>query len=227
MESDYKRYVVNCIACRFAHSNQTKKQGFLNPLPIPAYPMQHICIDFKEFPKDKHRYDCLFVIIDRLGKDSLSIPCYKTIDARGIAKLFVQWVYCFGHTPETIISDKGPQFISLFWNEFCRIIGAKVKLSTAYHKETDGQTEIMNRYIDQRLRPFVNFYQDNWSEFIPLIDRAQMVLPYSSIGMAPYHLKFGIEPCISWDWKQPKSTTPLERLNHKDTLSVATRIHKA
>ena len=85
----------------------------------------------------------------------------------------------------------------------------------------------MNRYIDQRLRPFVNFYQDNWSEFIPLIDRAQMVLPHLSIGMALYHLKFGIKPRTSWDWKQPKPTIPLERLNYKDALSVATRMHKA
>ena len=54
-----------------------------------------------------------------------------------------------------------------------------------------------------------------------------MVLPHLSIGMALYHLKFGIEPRISWDWKQPKSTISLERLNHKDALSVATRIYKA
>ena len=227
MESDCRRYVRNCIACQYAHSHQTKKQGFLHPLPIPAYPMQHICMDFKEFPKDKHGYDCLFVIIDRLGKDSISIPCHKTIDSRGMAKLFIQWVYRFGHTPESIVSDRGPQFISSFWQEFCRIIGVKIKLSTAYHKETDGQTEIMNRYIDQRLRPFVTFYQDNWSELIPLIDRAQMTLPHSSIGMAPYHLKFGIEPRNSWDWSQPKASTPLEKLNYQDALTLATRMYKA
>ena len=89
MELDYKRYIANYIACRFAHSNQTKKQGFLNPLPIPAYPIQHIYMDFKEFPRDKHRYNCLFIIIDRLGKDLLSILCYKTINAYRIAELFV------------------------------------------------------------------------------------------------------------------------------------------
>ncbi len=227
MSSDCKTYVNNCGTCKRYHSNQTKQQGMLHPLPIPAYPMQHLCMDFKEFPKDKHGYDTILVIIDRLGKDSVTIPCHKTIDARGLAILFTQWIYRFGHTPESIVSDRGPQFVSSFWEEFCRIIGVKITLSTAYHKETDGQTEIMNRYIDQRLRPFVSYYQDNWSELLPLMDRVQMTLPHSSIGMAPYRLKFGLEPRTSWDWSTPKPSTPAEKLNQADALSVATRMHKA
>jgi transposase InsO family protein len=158
MEATCKHYVRNCSACRRAHPRQARIPGLIHLLPIPERPMQHLCIDFKEFPKDKSGYHSIMVIIDRLSKQAISIPCHKTIDARGMAELFVQWVYRFGHTPETIISDRGPQFVSRFWSEFCRIIGVKVKLSTAYHKETDGETEIMNKYIDQRLRLFVTFY---------------------------------------------------------------------
>jgi transposase InsO family protein/predicted aspartyl protease len=225
METDVKRFVANCIPCGHAHPRQSKQQGQLHPLPVPAYPWQHICMDFKEFNKDKHGYNMILVFIDRLGKDSVSIPCLKTIDARGMAQLYIQWVYRFGHTPETIVSDRGPQFVSSFWQEFCRILGVKVKLSTAYHKETDGQTEIMNRYIDQRLRPFVSYYQDNWSELIPIMDRAQMTLPHTSIGMTPYQLKFGLEPRNSWDWKSPKPATPIEKLNISDAVSLARRMH--
>jgi transposase InsO family protein len=184
-------------------------------------------MDYKDFPKDKHGFDRILVFIDRLGKDSVTIPCHQDIDARGTAQLFIQWIYRFGHTPETIVSDRGAQFVSSFWKEFCRIIGVKIKLSTAYHKETDGQTEIMNRYIDQRLRPFVTYYQDNWSELIPLIDRAQISLPHESIGMAPYQLKFGMEPRNSWDWKTPKATTPLEKLNYADAKKLAQRMEQA
>ena len=161
MSSDCKRFVANCMACKYAHTNVSKQQGLLHPLPIPSYPMQHLCMDFKEFPKDRNGYDCILVFIDRLSKAVVTIPCHKTVDSRQLAELFIQWIYRFGHTPESIISDRGPQFVSSFWQEFCRIIGVKIKLSTAYHKQTDGQTEIMNRYIDQRLRPFVNYYQDN------------------------------------------------------------------
>ena len=91
-------------------------------------------MDFKLFPLDKHSYDAILVFIDRLGKDSVLIPCHKTTDAKGLARLFIQWIYRFGHCPESITSDRGPQFVSAFWTEFCRIIGVKLKLSTAYHK---------------------------------------------------------------------------------------------
>jgi transposase InsO family protein len=227
MGADCNRYVRNCRACQYSHPKQTKQQGFLHPLPIPAYPMQHLCVDYKDFPKDKHGFDRILVFIDRLSKSAVTIPCHQDIDARGTAKLFIRWIYRFGHTPESIISDRGAQFVSSFWKEFCRIIGVKVKLSTAYHKQTDGQTEIMNRYIDQRLRPFVTYYQDNWSELIPLIDRAQMTLPHESIGMAPYQLKFGMEPRNSWDWNTPKASTPLEKLNYRDAKALAERMKAA
>lgn len=190
--------------------------------------MQHLCIDFKDFPKDKAGFDQIMVIIDRLSKQAITIPCHKTITARGMANLFIQWVYRFGHTPETIVSDRGPQFVSSFWSEFCQIIGVKVKLSTAYHKETDGQTEIMNKYIDQRLRPFVTYYQDNWSDLLPLIDRAQISIPHSAIGMAPYQLLFGTEPKQSWNWGSPIPTrNPTNKINHRDALALASRMHDA
>jgi predicted aspartyl protease len=227
MGSDCKTYVANCRACRISHPRQTKQQGFLHPLKVPDYPMQHLCMDFKSFPKDKHGYDAILVFICRLGKDSVSIPCHKTTDAEGLARLFIQWIYRFGHCPESITSDRGPQFVSSFWSEFCRIIGVKLKLSTAYHKQTDGQTEIMNRYIDQRLRPFISFYQDNWSELIPLMDRVQMTLPHASIGMTPYRLKFGLDPRTSWDWNTPNTSTPREKLNFQEATSLAKRMHTA
>lgn len=148
MEADCLRYVRNCTTCRLTHTNVTKQQGFLHPLPVPDYPMQHLTMDFKEFPRDKHGYDSILVFMDRLSKTSVTILCYKTTDARQMAQLFIEWIYRFGHTPVSIVSDRGPQFVSSFWYEFCRIIGVKIKLSTAYHKQTDGQTEIMNRYID-------------------------------------------------------------------------------
>ena len=222
-----KQYVRNCVACRRAHPRQLRPAGEIRPLPIPERPMQHLCMDFKEFPRDKHGYDQILVIIDRLSKQAVSIPCHKNVDSRGLAQLFIQWIYRFGHTPVSIVSDRGPQFVSSFWSAFCQIIGTKVKLSTAYHKETDGQTEIMNKYIDQRLRPFVNYYQDNWSELLPMIDRAQATLPHSSIGISPYQVLFGSEPRQSWDWEVPTPPHPRDKLNFTEAKALASRMHAA
>jgi transposase InsO family protein len=81
--------------------------------------------------------------------------------AKDTANLFIQWVYRFYGPPDIIVSDRGPQFISAFWDEFCTSLGIKLKLSTTNHPQTDGQTEIMNQYLKLRLRHFVNYYQDN------------------------------------------------------------------
>jgi hypothetical protein len=112
--SDCERFVANYIACKYTHTNQSKQQGLLHPLPIPDYPMQYLCMDFKEFPKDRNNYDYILVFINRLSKAVVTIPCHKTVDARETAQLFIQWIYRFGYTPESVISDRGPQFISSF-----------------------------------------------------------------------------------------------------------------
>ena len=108
MSATCEQYVRNCISCRQNHPRQTQLRGYLHPLPIPDKPMQHLCMDFKEFLKDKSGYNQILVIIDRLSKQAITIPCHKTITARGMADLFVQWVYRFSHTLESIVLDRGP-----------------------------------------------------------------------------------------------------------------------
>ena len=187
-------------------------------------------MDFKSQPKDKHGFDNICVIVDRLSKQSISIPCYKTVTAEQLAQLFIQYVYRYYGPPDSIVSDRGPQFVSTFWNAFCTILGTKLKLSTANHPQTDGQTEIMNQYLDQRLRPFVNYYQDNWSELLPLMDYAQLTLPHSSLGtMSPYELLNGYPPRTSFDWTPP-SNAPANtsiKLSQERARAVASRMEQA
>lgn len=87
-----------------------------------------------------------------------------------------------------------PQFVSAFWDEFCRILGVQLKLSTVYHAQTDGQTEIMIQHIVNRLRPFINRYQDNRSELLPLVDFAAATLPSESTDASPFLVDCGYEP---------------------------------
>jgi hypothetical protein len=144
----------------------------------------------------------VLVIIDRFAKRTLSIPCFKNVNAKETAWLFTHYVYRIYRPLDTIVSDRGPQFISAFWKEFTGILGIKLKLSTAYHPQTDGQTKIANQYLDQRLRPFVNHFQDNWAELLPLMDYAQATLPHDSTGYAPIQLEMGYLPRTSFDWDQ-------------------------
>jgi transposase InsO family protein len=197
---DVDRYVDNCMTCKRTATWRDRTPGLLNPLPIPERPWQHISMDFRSFPKDRHGYDSVFVIVDRLSKRPISIPCHKTVTAKEMAQLYIDHVYRWTGPPDTIVSDRGGQFISEFWNEVCRILGIKLKLSTSHHPQTDGQTEIVNQYMAHRLRPFVNHYQDNWSELLPIVDFAAAVLPHESTGISPFLVNQGYEPRMSFDW---------------------------
>ena len=101
------------------------------------------------------------IFVDRLSKRTITIPVRDTVTARELVPLFITHVLRYIGIPDSIVSDQGPQFISNFWDEFCRRIGTKLKLSTANHPQTNRQTEIMNQYFDQRLRPYINHYQDD------------------------------------------------------------------
>jgi hypothetical protein len=127
-------------------------------------------MDYRSFPKDKHGYDSVLVVIDQLSKQAVLMPCYKTTSAREMAQLFIKHIYRWKGPPDTIVSDQGRQFISEFWNEVYSILGIKLKLSTSYHPQMDGQMEIMNQYMAQQLWPFVSYYQDDWSEWLPIIN---------------------------------------------------------
>ena len=90
-------------------------------------------MDFKSFLKDTHSYNAAFVVIDWLCKQSVSLPYFKTIIVKDMARLYINNIYRFYSAFELIISDHGPQFISNFWNEFCHILKVKIKLFTTFH----------------------------------------------------------------------------------------------
>jgi hypothetical protein len=104
------------------------------------------------------------IFINRLGKRPITIPVRDTVTAKELVPLFLTYIVCQVGIPETIVSDRGPQFVSDFWSEFCKCISIKLKLLTANYPQTDSQTEIVNQYFDQRLHPYMNYYQDNWDK---------------------------------------------------------------
>ena len=225
-----KQYCRNCHTCRRSMVPTDRKPGLLHPLPVPSRPWEHVTMDYCSFNADRHGYDNVFVVIDRFSKQAISIPCTKKIDARETAKLYIYHIFRYFGSPLSITSDQGGQYISDFWKAFNHILGTKLKLSTADHPQTDGQTEIYNRYLQQRLRPFVSYYQDDWSEFLPMMDYAQLTLPHESLGgLSPFEVVHGYAPRTNWDWKLPKadSQTPSQKLNEKDALAYASRHNDA
>jgi len=181
--------------------------------------------------KDKHGYDNIFVVVDRLSKRHVSMPTYKTATAITAAKLYYQYIWRFRGCPLTITCDRGPQFISNFMDELSKLTKIKLKLSTSEHPQTDGQTEIVNQIIDQRLRPFVNHFQDNWAELLPALCAAGSAVTHESTGLSPSMVDYGYEPRIEFDWeakeKDDKPRTVREKLNREEARERTARVDSA
>ncbi|KAI0994415.1 hypothetical protein K3495_g13767 [Podosphaera aphanis] len=162
-----------------------------------------ISMDFHDVGvPDKRGFNNIWVAVNRLSKRQISIPTTKSATAKTAADLFYRYVWRFRGAPMTITSDRGPQFISDFMDELSRLARVKLKLSTAEHPQTDGQTEIINQIIDQRLRPFVNFHQDDWAELLPALDAAAAAMPNESTGLSPSMIDYGYEMRLEFDWNQ-------------------------
>ena len=142
----------------------------LHFLPIGKQPWDSISMDFiKGLPlSDSH--DMILVILDCLTKMALFIPTFSNIDSREVVMLFLHYVFAKHGTPSDIISDQGKHFTSWFWTSLCEILNIKRNLSTAYHPQTDGQTEQVNQTLEQYLHIYINYQQDNWANLLPLAE---------------------------------------------------------
>ncbi|KAJ1584104.1 hypothetical protein NDA11_004353 [Ustilago hordei] len=169
------------------------------PLATPDRPWGSISLDFIEgLPPskkyDSKTYDSILVIVDRLTKFAILAPTHKTVTAKQTAVLlYGHMVRLFGY-PDHMVSDRGRQFISGAWKAFAEQMGVKHSLSTAYHPQTNGQTERVNQVIEQYLRMYCNYEQDDW---VNLLDTAAFVYNntvHNSIGVSPFFACYGWNP---------------------------------
>jgi hypothetical protein len=152
-----------------------KLVGLLRLLPISQKLWQHVTMDFKFFNKDRHGYDAIFVVVNRMGKRIFSLLTHKTCTAADLAELYYTFPWRIFGTPETITLDRGPQFVAEFSKELLKLTEIALQRSIAEHAETDGQTEIVNQFVQIKLRSFVNHFQNNWSELLLCIDFAMAI----------------------------------------------------
>ena len=138
---DCEAYVDNCKQCHWSHRPRDKTPGLLHPLPIPDHKWQHVTMDFHDMPRDKNGYDRVFVCVDRFGKRAFSLPTFRSVTGKDAAELYYKYIYRIFGAPETATSDRGSQFTSAFMDELCKLTGIKQRLSSAYHPQTDGQTD--------------------------------------------------------------------------------------
>ncbi|MGQ3285828.1 RNase H-like domain-containing protein [Bosea sp. (in: a-proteobacteria)] len=209
LRADVERYVAHCDKCQRSKPRGGRVPGTLQPLPIPHDPWESVTVDFVTgLPRTLHGYDAICVFVDRLTKMTHFVPCKKAITAEETAELFLQHVVRLHGEPATLISDRGPQFAGHFMHGYLRRLGTQSRLSTAYHPQTDGQTERMNRVLEEMLRSFVSPNLKNWDTLLPLAEFAVNNAKQASTGHSPFYLNYGRHPATPF-YRDLKLTTDI------------------
>ena len=187
-------YVASCQVCARYKAPRHRPYGLLQPLATPDRPWGSISLDFIEGLPPSKGYDSILVIVDRLTKFAILAPTYKTVTAKQTAVLL--WgnlVRHFGY-PDHMVSDRGRQFISGAWKAFADQMGMKHSLSTAYHPQTDGQTERVNQVVEQYLRMYCNYEQNDWAGLLNTAAFVYNNAVHNSIGVSPFFACYGWNP---------------------------------
>lgn len=194
MSAYIRRWVRNCHMCIRTKPNRRNRQGLLQPLPTPERAWDYITMDFITYLPKCQGFDAILVVVDRLTKLRHYIPCHTTDGAEEVARLFTQNIFRLHGRPIDIVSDRDAKFMSDFWQHLSRRLKIKSSPSTAYHPETDGQTERMNAILECHLRSYVSYMQNDWVEWLPLAEFSANSMFSETTGISPFFATYGFQP---------------------------------
>lgn len=193
-------YVKACSSCQLNKPSHQAPSGLMQPLPTPSAKWEHITMDLiTDLPVTRRGYDSVVTFADRLSKQVHFAPTIKTVDAPKLAKIFRETIYKHHGMPKVIISDRDERFLSMFWKALFGTLGTELRYSTAYHPQTDGQSERANRTLEEILRHYVSPLQDDWDEHLDLAEFAINSSVNPTTGYTPFYLMYGHHPATALD----------------------------
>ncbi|GLI69352.1 hypothetical protein VaNZ11_013935 [Volvox africanus] len=174
-------------------------------------------------PKTDGGYDSVFVMVDRLTKMVHLAPCTSSCTAEQTAPLFFDNVVLLHGIPKNVISDRGGQFTSKFWEALCELVGMRVHLSTAYHPQSDGQTKRTIRTLGDMLRTFAGRTPSVWDTFLTSAEFTLNNAVNRSTGQSPFFLNYGFHPALPV-WRRLEINIPAAKTFAKSFLSRMTNV---
>jgi hypothetical protein len=195
-----KDVVRNCDTCIRNKAARHAPYGELKTYTTPPQPWKSIAMDFvvklplSKEPWTGHEYDSILVITDRLTKYAYMVPYNESSTAETLSQVFLRTIIANHGMPREVISDRDKLFTSKFWTTLMALLGTKRKLSSAFHPQTDGQTERINQTMEAYLRCYVNYKQNNWVELLPLAQYAYNSAESEGTGVTPFFANYGYTP---------------------------------
>ena len=195
MDDGIREYVRCCDVCQRNKANNQKEAGKLQPLLTPERRWETVSMDLiTQLRLTAAGNDAIVVFVDKLSKMTHFVACKTAATAEDLARIFLRTIFAVHGLPKNIISDRDTRFTSDFWKTFFGVVGTKLCMSTAFHPQSDGQTERMNRTLQEVIRHYVGPRRDDWDTLLPLAEFAINNSVAESTGMTPFYMNSGQHP---------------------------------
>ena len=190
-------FVQQCLTCQQVKVEHQRPTGLLQPLEVAEWKWEHVMMDFvTHLPRTPRRHDAVWVIVDRLTKSTHFLTVQMTFTMEEFCRLYVREIVRLHGVSVSIVSDRDPRFMACFWKSFQNAMGTQLLMSTAFHPQTDGQSERTIQVLEDMLRACILDFKGSWEDHLPLVEFAYNNSYQASIQMAPNEALYG-RPCRS------------------------------
>ncbi|GJV12031.1 putative reverse transcriptase domain-containing protein [Tanacetum coccineum] len=192
MKRDIATYVSKCLTCAKVKAEHQRPLGLLQQPEIPEWKWDKITMDLiTKLPRSRSGHDAIWVIVDRLTKSAYFLAIREDFNTEKLARLYIDVIVARHGVPVSIILDRDGRFTSHFWQTVQKALGTRLDLSTAYHPQTDGQSERTIQTLEDMLRACVIDFGGSWDVHLPLAEFSYNNSYHSSIRCAPFEALYG------------------------------------
>uniref|UniRef100_A0A0A9AK86 Integrase catalytic domain-containing protein n=1 Tax=Arundo donax TaxID=35708 RepID=A0A0A9AK86_ARUDO len=196
MKQEVKEFVQECVVCQINKAEHIPYPGLLQPLPVPDMAWTHISMDFVEGLPKSHGKDVILVVVDRLTKFAHFIALSHPFTVQDVVTLFIDNVYKLHGLPTMIVTDRDRIFTSNMWQELFKALSVTLRFSSAYHPETDGQTERVNQCLENYLRCMAFASPRKWYHWLSLAKWWYNTSYHTSLNMTHFQALYGFPPLM-------------------------------
>jgi hypothetical protein len=189
-----QEFVRGCLVCQRNKGEHLQPGGLLQPLGVPTSIWSDVAMDFIEALPKVHGKSVILTVVDRLSKAAHFVPLGHPYTATSVARAFFAEIVRLHGIPSTIVSDRDPVFTSEFWKELFRLAGVKLQMTSAFHPQSDGQSEATNKIIAMYLRCLTGDRPRQWLEWLPWAEFCYNSSYQQAIKTSPFELVYGRPP---------------------------------